>query len=118
LLRALSGRFKARAVAIDETGFKYMKHRASILFTVDLESRLVVNVRLMVNSRAAYDVMSMVKQLGLGVEYVHGEAHGMGHGAGELSHRRERFERRSIVKQAFRSLNHRIKRFSHFREPN
>jgi len=116
LLRALSRRFKARAVAIDEAGFKYMGRRAFIWFIVDVESKHVVDVHLTVNSRTAYDVMHMVKRLGLDIEYIHDG--GPWYRALDwmnAKHRRERFKRRNIVEQAFRSLKHRIKRFTHFR---
>jgi len=112
----MRSRFKARAVAIDETGFKYMDRRAFVWFIVDLETKRIFDVHLTVNSRTAYDVVHMVKRLGLDIEYIHNG--GPWYRAldwMDVSHRRERFRRRSMVEQAFRSLKHGIKRFSHFR---
>jgi len=94
---------------------KYMDCRSFIWFIVDLEAKRIVDVHLTVNGRAAYDVMNAVKQIGLSVEYVHDGGPWSNLEWMSVNHRRERFGRRSIVEQAFRSLKHRIKRFIHFR---
>jgi len=108
--------FKVRAVAMDETGFKYMGQKLFVWFLVDMEGKLLVDVHLTVNSRTAYDVLSITRQLGLDVEYVHdgGSWYKALDWVG-ARHRRERFGRRSLVEYAFRSLKHRIKRFNCFR---
>jgi len=56
---------------MDKEGFKHMGRRLFIWLIINLESKYIVNVHLTVNSRATYDVIHMVKRLGLGVEYVH-----------------------------------------------
>jgi len=56
---------------MDEKGFKYMGQKLFMWFLVDMEGKLLVDVHLTVNSRTAYDVLFITRQLGLDVEYVH-----------------------------------------------
>jgi len=50
---------------MDETGFKCMGQKLFVWFLVDMEEKLLIDVHLTVNSRTAYDVLFIVKQLGL-----------------------------------------------------
>jgi len=73
-------------------------------------------VHLTVNTRTAYDVVHVVRRLGLDVEYVHdGDPWYRALKWMSVSHRRERFGHRNIVEQALRSLKHRVRRFSYLR---